>query len=80
MAAITWRRPAPRVLSGPDSFRQRAASWRARNWHRLVLSWFGFTLGVMAIAAEPSAGIPLVPRVIGCMTAAGLPLVLILLP
>jgi hypothetical protein len=84
--AVTWRRPAP-----PIPLRQRIAGWRARHWRRLVLGWFVLSLAIMAVAAEPRTDFPkaqtatvpavqTVLRVAGCVTAAGIPLVLIALP
>lgn len=71
--------------------RQRLAGWRARHWRRLVLGWFVLSLAVVAVAAEPQADFPkaqagtvpavrTVLRVAGGVTAAGVPLVLIVLP
>ena len=86
MVVSAWRQGAPRV-----SFRQRVASWRARNWRRVVLAWFVVTLAIMAMAAEPSTDFPRaqansVPAVrvtlqaVEMLTVAGVPLLLIALP
>ncbi len=83
---VAWRRPAR-----PVPLRQRVAGWRARHWRRLVLGWFVLALAIMAIAAEPRTDFPkaqtgnvpavqTVLQVAGCVTAAGIPLVLIALP
>jgi len=86
MGVSIWRQGAPHA-----SFRQRAASWRARNWRRAVLAWFVLTLAIMAVAAEPAADFPRaqassvpvvreVMRVAAVATVAGVPTLLILLP
>ncbi len=83
---VAWQRPAPRI-----PLRQRIAGWRARHWRRLVLGWFVLSLVVVAVAAEPQTDFPkaqagtvpavrTVLRVAGGVTAAGVPLVLIVLP
>ena len=85
MAVTAWRRaPQP-------SFRQRVASWRERNWRRVVLAWFVTVLAVMAVAAEPVTDFPraqvsAVPAArvtlsaVELLTVAGVPLLLIALP
>jgi hypothetical protein len=86
MVVTAWRRGAPQ-----PSFRQRVASWRARNWRRVVLAWFVTVLAVMAVAAEPVTDFPraqasAVPAVrvtlsaVELLTVAGVPLLLIALP
>jgi hypothetical protein len=86
MVVTAWRRGAPQ-----PSFRQRVASWRARNWRRAVLAWFVTVLAVMAVAAEPVTDFPraqanAVPAVrvtlsaVELLTVAGVPLLLIALP
>jgi hypothetical protein len=86
MVVTAWRRGAPQ-----PSFRQRVASWRARNWRRAVLAWFVIVLAVMAVAAEPVNDFPraqanAVPAVrvtlsaVELLTVAGVPLLLIALP
>jgi hypothetical protein len=87
MTAVTaWRQGAPQ-----PSFRQRVASWRARNWRRAVLAWFVIVLAIMAVAAEPVTDFPraqanAVPAVrvtlsaVELLTVAGVPLLLIALP
>ncbi len=86
MVVSAWRPGAPRA-----SFRQRVASWRARNWRRAVLAWFVVTLAIMAMSAEPSTDFPRaqansVPAVrvalqaVEMLTVAGVPLLLIALP
>jgi hypothetical protein len=86
MAVTTWRQGAPQ-----PSFRQRVASWRARNWRRAVLAWFVIVLAIMAVAAEPVTDFPraqanAVPAVrvtlsaVELLTVAGVPLLLIALP
>ena len=86
MVVSAWRQGAPRV-----SFRQRVASWRARNWRRALLAWFVVTLAIMALAAQPSTDFPRaqansVPAVrvtlqaVEMLTVAGVPLLLIALP
>jgi hypothetical protein len=86
MIDTAWRRGAPQ-----PSFRQRVASWRARNWRRAVLAWFVTVLAVMAVAAEPVNDFPraqanAVPAVrvtlsaVELLTVAGVPLLLVALP
>ena len=103
--AGAWARPAAppvrlqpaappvrlRAAAPPVPLRQRAATWRARHWRRLVLAWFVLTLAILAVEAEPPGYLPkaqvgnvpavrMVLRVAGGVTAAGVPLVLIVLP
>jgi hypothetical protein len=100
MGVIGWRQRVPRA-----SFQQRRADWRqrlvglrqflagwrARNWRRAVLAWFGLSLIILAVAAEPRTDFPeaqarLVPavrmvmHVAGALTAAGIPVLLVALP
>ncbi len=86
MEVLVWRQRAPRA-----TFRQRVAAWRARNWRRAVLAWFVLSLIIMAVAAEPRTDFPkaqarsvpavrMVLRVAGGLTAAGVPVLLIVLP
>ena len=86
MGITIWRQRAPRA-----TFRQRVVGWRARNWRRVVLSWFVLSLIIMAVAAEPRTDFPkaqarsvpavrMVLRVAGGLTAAGVPILLIALP
>ena len=86
MGAIIWRQRAPR-----DTFRQRVAGWRARNWRRAVLAWFVLSLIIMAVSAEPATDFPkaqarsvpavrMILRVAGGLTVAGVPVLLIALP
>jgi hypothetical protein len=86
MGVLVWRQRAPQA-----TFRQRVAGWRARNWRRAVLAWFVLSLIIMAVAAEPRTDFPkaqarsvpavqMVLRVAGALTAAGVPLLLIVLP
>jgi hypothetical protein len=83
---IAWRRRAART-----PFRQRLVAWRARNWRRVVLAWFVFSMVIVMMAAEPKTDFPKaqarsVPavqmflRVAGGLTVAGVPLLLIALP
>jgi hypothetical protein len=80
-----------RAAAPPVPLRQRAATWRARHWRRLVLAWFVLSLAILAVEAEPPGYLPkaqvgnvpavrMVLRVAGGVTAAGVPLVLIVLP
>jgi hypothetical protein len=73
------------------SIRQRVVGWRTRNWRRTVLAWFVLSLAILAVAAEPTADFPRaqvssVPaagvalRVVGVLTTAGVPVLLIVLP
>lgn len=86
MVVTAWRQGAPQ-----PSFRQRVASWRARNWRRAVLAWFVIVLAIMAVAAEPvtdfpraqASAVPAVRVTLGVvelLTVAGVPLLLIALP
>jgi hypothetical protein len=86
MGVLIWRQRAPQA-----PFRQRVAGWRARNWRRAVLAWFVLSLIIMAVAAEPRTDFPkaqarsapavrMVLRVAGGLTAAGVPVLLIVLP
>lgn len=79
----------PRALWA--SCRPQVAAWRARNWRRVVLAWFILCLVVVAVAAEPATAFPraqvssmpagpMALRVVGGLTAAGIPVVLIVLP
>ena len=52
--------------------RQRVAGWRARNWHRVILAWFVCTLAIMAV--------PVVPPPAAVIIAAGIPVLLVVLP
>ena len=94
-AAAPGRRPAGRpatrvVVPFPQapraSFRQRVAGWRARNWRRAVLAWFVVSLLAVVAAAEPATAFPMAQvgsvalRVVGALTVAGIPIVLIALP
>jgi hypothetical protein len=86
MGVLSWRQRAPQ-----DTFRQRVAGWRARNWRRAVLAWFVLSLIIMAVSAEPATDFPkaqagsvpavrMVLRVAGGLTAAGVPVLLVALP
>jgi hypothetical protein len=86
MGVVIWRQRAPRV-----PFRQRVATWRARNWRRAVLAWFVLSLIIVAVSAEPATAFPkaqarsvpavrMVLRVAGGLTVAGVPVLLIALP
>jgi len=86
MGVLIWRQRAPRA-----TFRQRVVGWRARNWRRAVLAWFVLSLIIMAVSAEPRTDFPkaqarpvpavrMVLRVAGGLTAAGVPMLLIVLP
>jgi hypothetical protein len=83
---IAWRQRAPRT-----PFRQRLVAWRARNWRRVVLAWFMFSMVIVMMAAEPKTDFPKaqarsVPavqtflRVAGGLTVTGVPVLLIALP
>ena len=83
---IAWRQGAART-----PFRQRLVAWRARNWRRVVLAWFVFSMVIVMMAAEPKTDFPKaqarsVPavqtflRVAGGLTVAGVPMLLIALP
>jgi hypothetical protein len=84
--AVAWRRRAPRA-----PFRQRLAQWRARHWRHAVLAWFVLSLIIVGVAAEPAAAFPkaqlravpaarTVLRVVGTLTVAGVPVLLVALP
>ena len=86
MGVSVWRQRPPQA-----PLRERAASWRARNWHRAILAWFVLTLAIMAVAAEPAAYFPkaqlnsapavrVVLRTGAAITAAGVPVLLAVLP
>ncbi len=86
MGVLSWRQRAPRA-----TLRQRVVGWRARNWRRAVLAWFVLSLIIMAVSAEPRTDFPkaqarpvpavrMVLRVVGGLTAVGVPMVLIVLP
>jgi hypothetical protein len=81
--------PRPRALRA--SRRPQLAHWRARNWRRVVLAWFVLSLAIVAVAAEPATAFPkaqvspvaavrMALRVIGVLTVAGVPAVLVALP
>lgn len=85
-AVVVPRPQAPRA-----SFRQRVAAWRARNWRRAVLAWSILSLALVVAAAESATAFPgaqagpapavlMAVRVVGGLTAAGVPVVLIALP
>jgi hypothetical protein len=67
MGVSVWR---PRAPQAP--FRERVASWRARNWHRAILAWFVLTLTIMAVRVVPPAAAAII--------VAGIPLLLAALP
>lgn len=86
MGVSAWRQRPPQA-----PLRERAASWRARNWHRAILAWFVLTLAIMAVAAEPAADFPkaqlnsvpaarAVLRTGAAITVAGVPVLLAALP
>ena len=86
---IARRQRPPQAPRAP--FRQRLAQWRARNWRRVVLAWFVFSMVIVMMAAEPKTDFPKaqarsVPavqmflRVAGGLTVAGVPMLLIALP
>jgi hypothetical protein len=86
MGVPVWRSRPPYV---PLS--KRVAGWRARYWRRALLTWVVLTLAVMAVASEPAADFPkaqlgtmpaarMVLRTGGVATAAGVPVVLAILP
>jgi len=86
LARLSRRGTAPRAPA-----LARLASWRARHWRQAVLTWFAAAIAVMAIAAEPAADFPraqahsvpaarVVLRTASILTAAGVPLLLIVLP
>lgn len=72
-------------------FRERIAGWRARNWRRAVLTWSVLCLICVAISAEPGTAFPMaqahavpavgmIMKVVGGLTVAGVPALLIALP
>ncbi len=86
MGVPVWRSRPPQV---PLS--KRVAGWRARYWRRALFGWVVLTLAVMAVASEPAADFPkaqlgtmpaarTVLRTGGVATAAGVPVVLAILP
>jgi anti-sigma-K factor RskA len=86
MGVSVWRQHPPQA-----PFRERVASWRARNWRRAILAWFVLTLAIVAVAAEPAADFPKaqltsvpVVRVVlqtgAAITVAGVPVLLVALP
>ncbi|MGH3150617.1 MAG: hypothetical protein ACRDOB_07795 [Streptosporangiaceae bacterium] len=86
MGVPVWRSRPPYV---PLS--KRVAGWRARYWRRALFAWVVLTLAVMAVASEPAADFPkaqlgsvaaarTVLRTGGAVTAAGVPVVLAILP
>jgi hypothetical protein len=70
MGVSIWRHRPPQ-----SPFRERVASWRARNWHRAILAWFVLTLAIMAVPAEPA-----MLRTGAAITAACVPVLLAALP
>ena len=86
MVVWAWQRRAPRA-----ALRERVATWRARNWRRLLLAWFVLSLAIMAVASEPAADFPraqlatmpavrVVLRTAAVLTVGGVPVVLAALP
>jgi hypothetical protein len=86
MGVSVWRQHPPQA-----PLRERVARWRARNWRRAILAWFVLTLAFMAVAAEPAADFPkaqlnsapavrVVLRTGAVITAAGVPVLLAVLP
>ena len=86
MGVSVWRQRPPQA-----PLRERVAGWRARNWSRVILTWFVLTLAVMAVAAEPVSAFPRaqlnsVPavrvalRTGAALIAGGVPIVLVALP
>jgi amino acid permease len=67
MGVSVWRQHPPQA-----PFRERMASWRARNWHRAILAWFVLTLAILAV--------PVVPTTAAAIIAAGVPVLLAALP
>jgi hypothetical protein len=72
-------------------YREPIAGWRARNWRRAVLTWSVLCLICVAISAEPGTAFPLaqahavpavgmIMKVVGGLTVAGVPALLIALP
>ena len=86
MGVPVWRSRPPHL---PLS--RRVAGWRARYWRRALLAWVMLTLTIMAVASEPVADFPraqlgampaarTVLRPVAVATAAGIPVVLAILP
>jgi hypothetical protein len=86
MVVWAWQRRAPQA-----ALRERVATWRARNWGRLLLAWFVLSLAIMAVASEPAADFPraqlatvpamrVVLRTAEVLTVGGVPVVLVALP
>jgi hypothetical protein len=73
MGVSIWRQRPPQA-----PLRERAASWRARNWHRAILAWSVLTLAIMAVPAEPPVWAVL--RTGAVIAAAGVPVLLAALP
>jgi amino acid permease len=67
MGVSVWRQRPPQA-----PLRERVAGWRARNWHRAILAWFVLALVLMAV--------PVVPSAVGAIIAAGIPVLLVVLP
>ena len=67
MGVSVWRHTPPQ-----PPLRERVAAWRARNWHRVILAWFVLTLAIMAV--------PVVPPTAAAIIAAGIPILLVVLP
>jgi hypothetical protein len=72
-------------------YREPIAGWRARNWRRAVLAWSVLCLICVAISAEPGTAFPMaqahavpavgmIMKVVGGLTVAGVPVLLIALP
>jgi hypothetical protein len=70
MGVSVWRQRPPQA-----PLRERVASWRARYWHRAVLIWFVLSLVIMT---EPAGWGVL--RTVAAITAAGVPVLLAVLP
>jgi len=86
MVVWVWQRRAPQA-----PLRERVARWRARNWARLLVTWFVLSLAIMAVASEPAADFPraqlatvpavrVVLRTAALLTLGGVPVVLVALP
>ena len=67
MGVSVWRQRPPQA-----PLRERVARWRARNWHRAILAWFVLSLALMAA--------PVVPSTAAATIAAGIPVLLVVLP
>ena len=67
MGVSVWRQRPPQA-----PLRERVASWRARNWQRAILAWFVLTLALTAV--------PDVPPTAAAIIAAGIPVLLVVLP